>query len=218
MRGIILKDLYEGFCIKKNMLNWLISLGLITVLTTVNSMMRGTYGFLLIVVMILPMMGSTLLQMTVEQDEKAEFDRIQLTYPLSKMEIVLSKYLEGLLVQGGILLLSFLFLLIYVYGYQTIPLEEAIPTWGIGVAGGLIYFAVSYIVYFWLGNTKGVIFTFIAMAALVIAFLFGVFKIGSDDLIQIGKSTWCIIGLVTAAVLMVISYFLSLKIYTKKHS
>ena len=79
MRGIILKDLYEGFCIKKNMLNWLISLGLITVLTTVNSMMRGTYGFLLIVVMILPMMGSTLLQMTVEQDEKAEFDRIQLT-------------------------------------------------------------------------------------------------------------------------------------------
>lgn len=170
MRGIILKDLYEGFCIKKNMLNWLISLGLITVLTTVNSMMRGTYGFLLIVVMILPMMGSTLLQMTVEQDEKAEFDRIQLTYPLSKMEIVLSKYLGGLLVQGGILLLSFLFLLIYVYGYQTIPLEEAIPTWGIGVAGGLIYFAVSYIVYFWLGNTKGVIFTFIAMAALVIAF------------------------------------------------
>ena len=145
MRGIILKDLYEGFCIKKNMLNWLISLGLITVLTTVNSMMRGTYGFLLIVVMILPMMGSTLLQMTVEQDEKAEFDRIQLTYPLSKMEIVLSKYLGGLLVQGGILLLSFLFLLIYVYGYQTIPLEEAIPTWGIGVAGGLIYFAVSYI-------------------------------------------------------------------------
>ena len=130
MRGIILKDLYEGFCIKKNMLNWLISLGLITVLTTVNSMMRGTYGFLLIVVMILPMMGSTLLQMTVEQDEKAEFDRIQLTYPLSKMEIVLSKYLGGLLVQGGILLLSFLFLLIYVYGYQTIPLEEAIPTWG----------------------------------------------------------------------------------------
>lgn len=123
MRGIILKDLYEGFCIKKNMLNWLISLGLITVLTTVNSMMRGTYGFLLIVVMILPMMGSTLLQMTVEQDEKAEFDRIQLTYPLSKMEIVLSKYLGGLLVQGGILLLSFLFLLIYVYGYQTIPLE-----------------------------------------------------------------------------------------------
>ena len=218
MRGIILKDLYEGFCIKKNMLNWLISLGLITVLTTVNSMMRGTYGFLLIVVMILPMMGSTLLQMTVEQDEKAEFDRIQLTYPLSKMEIVLSKYLGGLLVQGGILLLSFLFLLIYVYGYQTIPLEEAIPTWGIGVAGGLIYFAVSYIVYFWLGNTKGVIFTFIAMAALVIAFLFGVFKIGSDDLIQIGKSTWCIIGLVTAAVLMVISYFLPLKIYTKKHS
>ena len=102
MRGIILKDLYEGFCIKKNMLNWLISLGLITVLTTVNSMMRGTYGFLLIVVMILPMMGSTLLQMTVEQDEKAEFDRIQLTYPLSKMEIVLSKYLGGLLVQGGI--------------------------------------------------------------------------------------------------------------------
>lgn len=26
MRGIILKDLYEGFCIKKNLINWLASM------------------------------------------------------------------------------------------------------------------------------------------------------------------------------------------------
>lgn len=26
MRGIILKDLYEGFCIKKNLINWLASI------------------------------------------------------------------------------------------------------------------------------------------------------------------------------------------------
>ena len=93
MRGIILKDLYEGFCIKKNLINWLASMIFTSALTAISEFMRGAYGFLLIVVLLFPVMGSTLLQMTVEQDEKAEFDRIQLTYPLSKSEIVLSKYL-----------------------------------------------------------------------------------------------------------------------------
>ena len=115
MRGIILKDLYEGFCIKKNLINWLASMIFTSALTAISEFMRGAYGFLLIVVLLFPVMGSTLLQLTVEQDEKAEFDRIQLTYPLSKSEIVLSKYLGGLIVQGGMTLYSFVFVLIYVY-------------------------------------------------------------------------------------------------------
>ena len=218
MRGIILKDLYEGFCIRKNTLNWTISIIFISFLTAVNSMMRGPYGFLLIVVLLFPMLGSTLLQMTVEQDEKSEFDRIQLTYPVSKQEIVLSKYLSGLIVQGGMILYSFLFLLVYVYGYKTLTLGEAISTWGIGVAGSLVYFSVSYMVYFWLGNMKGVIFTFITMAVLVIGFLFSVFNVGLEELMAISKGTWVVVSLFAGGTLMVISYLVSLKIYTKKHS
>lgn len=218
MRGIILKDLYEGFCIRKNTLNWTISIIFISFLTAVNSMMRGPYGFLLIVVLLFPMLGSTLLQMTVEQDEKSEFDRIQLTYPVSKQEIVLSKYLSGLIVQGGMILYSFLFLLVYVYGYKTLTLGEAISTWGIGVAGSLVYFSVSYMVYFWLGNMKGVIFTFITMAVLVIGFLFSVFNVGLEELMAISKGTWVVVSLFAGVTLIVISYFVSLKIYTKKHS
>ncbi len=218
MRGIILKDLYEGFCIRKNTLNWAISIIFISFLTAVNSMMRGPYGFLLIVVLLLPMLGSTLLQMTVEQDEKSEFDRIQLTYPVSKQEIVLSKYLSGLIVQGGMILYSFLFLLVYVYGYKTLTFGEAISTWGIGVAGSLVYFSVSYMVYFWLGNMKGVIFTFITMAVLVIGFLFSVFNVGLEELMAISKGTWVVVSLSAGVCLMVISYLVSLKIYTKKHS
>ena len=209
MRGIILKDLYEGFCIRKNTLNWTISIIFISFLTAVNSMMRGPYGFLLIVVLLFPMLGSTLLQMTVEQDEKSEFDRIQLTYPVSKQEIVLSKYLSGLIVQGGMILYSFLFLLVYVYGYKTLTLGEAISTWGIGVAGSLVYFSVSYMVYFWLGNMKGVIFTFITMAVLVIGFLFSVFNVGLEELMAISKGTWVVVSLFAGVTLMVISYFVS---------
>ena len=218
MRGIILKDLYEGFCIRKNTLNWTIGLIFISFLMAINSIMRGPYGFLLIVVLLSPLMGSSLLQMTAEQDEKSEFDRIQLTYPLTKQEIVFSKYLGGLIVQGGMLLYSFLFLLVYVYGYKTLTFEEAISTWGIGVAGSLIYFAVSYMVYFWLGNVKGVIFTFITMAALVIGFIFSVFNIGVEELVTISRGTLVLVSLFAGVALMVISYFVSLKIYTKKHS
>lgn len=170
---------------------------------------------MLIVVLLFPIMGSTLLQMTVEQDEKSEFDRIQLTYPLSKREIVLSKYLGGLLVQGGMILYSFLFLLVYVYGYKTLTFGEAISTWGIGVAGSLVYFSVSYMVYFWLGNMKGVIFTFITMAVLVIGFVFSVFNVGLEELMQVDKSIWvlCLWGM--AAVFIALSYWISVKIYAK---
>jgi hypothetical protein len=45
-----------------------------------------------------------------------------------------------------------------------------------------------------------------------------VFNIGLEEIMQVEKSIWIIGCLVMAAVLMVISYFLSLKIYTKKHS
>ena len=218
MKGIILKDLYEGFCLKKNMLNWIISMIFISVLTAVSGFMRGTYGFLLIVVLLFPLMGSALLQQTIEQDETSEFDRIQLTYPLSKREIVLSKYLGGLIVQGGMTLYSFLFLLIYVYGYQTITLGDAVPAWAMGAAVGMIYFAVSYAVYFWLGNLKGVIFTFLSMIIFVVAFLFSVWNIGLKEMLQVDKSIWmlCLWGM--AVMFMALSYWISVKIYVKKHS
>ena len=53
------------------------------------------------------------------------------------------------------------------------------------------------------------------MVGLVIAFLLSVFNIGLEEIMQVEKSIWIIGCLVMAAVLMVISHFLSLKIYTK---
>lgn len=105
MRGIILKDLYEGFCIKKNLINWLVSMIFTSALTAISEFMRGAYGFLLIVVLIFPVMGSTLLQMTAEQDEKAEFDLDSAYLSAEQSEVVLSKYLGGLIVQGGMITL-----------------------------------------------------------------------------------------------------------------
>ena len=133
----------------------------ISFLTGINSMMRGPYGFLLIVVLLFPIMGST---------------------------------------------------------YKTLTFGEAISTWGIGVAGSLVYFSVSYMVYFWLGNMKGVIFTFITMAVLVIGFVFSVFNVGLEELMQVDKSIWvlCLWGM--AAVFIALSYWISVKIYAKKHS
>lgn len=86
------------------------------------------------------------------------------------------------------------------------------------MAGSLVYFSVSYMVYFWLGNMKGVIFTFITMAVLVIGFVFSVFNVGLEELMQVDKSIWvlCLWGM--AAVFIALSYWISVKIYAKKHS
>ena len=66
MRGIILKDLYEGFCIKKNLINWLASMIFTSALTAISEFMRGAYGFLLIVVLLFPVMGTLKWQRDIE--------------------------------------------------------------------------------------------------------------------------------------------------------
>ena len=45
MRGIILKDLYEGFCIKKNLINWLASMIFYVCADSDGEFMRSAMDF-----------------------------------------------------------------------------------------------------------------------------------------------------------------------------
>ena len=59
---------------------------------------------------------------------KRQGDRIQLTYPLSKSEIISVKYLGGLIVQGGMTLYSFVFCIDLCVWISDDHLEDALPT------------------------------------------------------------------------------------------
>ena len=65
----------------------------------------------------------------IEQDESVRFDDVLLTYPISKKQIILTRFCGNLI---GILLnmaLSFLLMLGYVYGGKTTDIRDGIFIW-----------------------------------------------------------------------------------------
>ena len=91
MRGIILKDFYESFCLRKNLIGMLFSFA---VVTTLVIWMRDAYSYVLLVLLMMPMIGVSTLQYSMEQDEISGYDEILLTFPLTKSEIVLAKRMK----------------------------------------------------------------------------------------------------------------------------
>jgi len=89
MKGIILKDFYETFCIKKNLFEFLSAFAFVVLIV---AFMKNLYTFILIVGVTLPLIGSSPMQYSMEQDDISGFNSILLTYPLSKKKIMLAKY------------------------------------------------------------------------------------------------------------------------------
>lgn len=81
MLGIMLKDFYETFCIKKNLLGFVFS---ILLYCFIFFLMPSEYIIILIVALSVPMIGVSPLQYSIERDEISKFDQILLTYPISK--------------------------------------------------------------------------------------------------------------------------------------
>ena len=100
MKGIILKDLYENFRIFKNGVSYLAAVLFLFLL--IEAMQTGDlfslkYFFMLITAFVFPLLGCSSIESSLEQDEKVNFDKIQLTFPITKTEIVLSIYTWNLL-------------------------------------------------------------------------------------------------------------------------
>ena len=90
MKGIILKDLYENFRIFKNGVSYLAAVLFLFLL--IEAMQTGDlfslkYFFMLITAFVFPLLGCSSIESSLEQDEKVNFDKIQLTFPITKTEI-----------------------------------------------------------------------------------------------------------------------------------
>ena len=74
--------------------------------------------------------GSSTLEASYEQDEKANFNKLQITFPLTKTEIVISKYLLALMCTGISALIALVYVLANVYLNHMVTLAEALTVWG----------------------------------------------------------------------------------------
>lgn len=215
MKGIMIKDFYEGFRMKKNLASWILNLAVMVITSLI---FRNEFGFLLVAAFICPLLGSSLLPSTVEQDEISEFNRIQLTWPIAKWEIILSKYMSGFIIQIMAFAVSFVWLLVYVYVFHALEFTSAVQAWGIGCGLSVIFFAVNYAAYFIMGNKKGTLLYLILFLILALSYILGVSKLGVTQILSLDKTLLTAIIMAAAVILMAGSYFLSLAIYTRKNS
>ena len=213
MRGIIYKDYLIAF-LPKNIIsmlaNIIVSIGIVI-------FFPNYYGLALTVALAIPVSGSALLQMTMEQDEQSNFDKMQLTFPMTKKQIVLSKYIGGLMTQSVFYLFS-LVVTLYYYFTGVAEFIPALQLWILGIIVGLIFFGICYTGFYLLGNIKGSIMYMIFMVAAAIIYILSFFNFDVMSIVNVNHNILLMIGIILAVMTLIGSYILSVKIYTKRYS
>ena len=216
MLGIMLKDRYETFCIKKNLLGFVFS---ILLYCFIFFLMPSEYIIILLVALSVPMMSVSPLQYSIERDEISKFDQILLTYPISKKQIVITKILETYIFTAICqLVLSLPIILMSVYGYHILDLQEGLLILSVGIIFSLIMLPINNAGFMALGNKKGAIMYVILLVAFVIGFIALNFVVGIEQLLLIPLNNWLLYGSILAVILNILGYFACLKIYDIKHS
>lgn len=216
MLGIIIKDYYESFCIRKNTLSLLFS-SIIIVFITLT--MKDLYAYILLVGVTLPLIGVSTIQYSMEQDEISKYDQLLLTFPVTRKEIVRAKitaaYIFTILSD---FILTIVIFITYVYIYRSVAVQTGLYIWLTGFILSFIYNAILSTGLFALGNKKGTVLLAIIIFSLAAGYILLEFNIGVDNIIFYDKNYILGIAAGIALILNMLSYYLCIKIYTKKHS
>ncbi len=213
MKGIILKDFYESIIIRKNLLNWIFATVMIVALTLV---FQTRYVFVLFCGVAIPILGTSMLQFSMEQDEIAHFYKLQRTFPLTVRQIVLAKYILALLCTGFFLLVSLGFSLIYISVYKVASFTEGMQICAMGIPLSLTFMAVTYFGYFLFGAKLGTILYVIVTCITAMTYAMSALNFNILDLLFLNRTLLFVIGLLISIVLLVISFFLSVHFYERK--
>ena len=215
MKGIMLKDLYENFYIKKNLASYIFG----TLIIGLAAFFLDTsYAFILYTMLLTIVFGSATLEASYEQDEKANFYKLQFTFPMTKAEIVVSKYLLALICTGISLLIALIYALASVYLRHLVTLTEALTVWGLSICVSLVFTSVVYIFYFLLGKKIGTII-YVAAAA-ILGGMYGSSTVffGIESYTSTDTAVRLCFLLPASLAVFVRSCLLSIQIYKKKYS
>ena len=216
MWGIVKKDFYDTFCIPKNLLSNI--LGYLAMIILAVLMGQNRYMMMLFVVVCIPMTTISVFQMALEQDEKVQFDEIMLTYPVTKKEIILARFIDNFIYMGINTVISVIMVLGYVYLGKTVDIRTGMFYVAAGIAVSLIATAVFSIGFYLLGNKKGTIL-YVGMG-IIVALFYGLSSRGQwiSRIFQTDPRILTGIALILGGLLMAGSYWVCLKIYTRQHS
>lgn len=215
MLGIIKKDFYDTFCIPKNLLSNICGYALLAVSMLVLG--SNEWAMMLFLIVCIPATSIAVLQAAMEQDEKVRFDDIMLTYPLSKRKIVLARFIDNLLFIAINAFISLILMLGYVYGYRTVGFQTGVLYWTVGLVVSLFMTAIFSVGFYLLGNKKGTILYFVLVV--VGAGLYGMARfLPIEKILDMDPWTLVGVGFVNSVIVLFVSYWACLKLYTRRHS
>ena len=182
MLGILLKEYYETFCLKKNTLGMLFAAACILLIVI---FMQNFYSYVLVIGVVVPMMGVSPMQYSMEQDDISGYDQILLTFPLTRKEIVRAKLLSVWSFTAlSNLVVGLPLTLLYTLGYQVIDWNTGLLLWLFTILLSFIMTALNAIGFMALGNKRGTILFIFILVVFAIGYVIFHFNVDIKALLQ----------------------------------
>lgn len=214
MKALIYKDL---FVLKQK--SQLASLFLnLAMLIPIGFFFQNLYGLALIVILSYPIGGSAFIQVVMEKEERTNFDKTIISLPVTKSEIVLARYITSFIYFGIHMLFGLLYTFIHIYVIQSVSLELGLLLWGIGILVGTIMISINSIGYILLGSRKGTFLYLIILALSIIGYVVTFLGFDIKQILTLSSTVLMILSCIVTILCLIISYFASLKIFTRKYS
>lgn len=201
MAGLIYKDLLNLKSQAKVMVILIIVYGVIAI-TSNNTAMLGGIVSILAAMLPITAMG---------YDEKAKWDKYAMTMPVSRKDLVLSKYYLG----GGFLLIALAFNIVFNLIVRIMDSADIIPIALLLFAAGIFFMAITLPLIFKFGVEKGrtAMFVLIASPTIVALLLSKLnFQMPSEAFLKMLP----LILVVLAILSLLASILLSISIYKRK--
>lgn len=173
---------------------------------------------MLLVTFAIPVTSVAVMQAAMEQDERVKFDDVMLTYPLTKREVVLARFIDNLLYIGINAAISMLAVLACVYIGKITDIQRGLLFWVIGIVVSLFTTAIFSVGFYLLGNKKGTIMYIVLVVIGAVGYSVIRFSIPVEKVLAAGPWKLTGIGFVISLLLQAASYWACVKIYTRQHS
>lgn len=211
------KDLYQNFYIQRKRISMIMSY---VVIIASILLIRNEYGIVFSSLIYVPFtLAPTLIQVSSERDLISNYDKVQLTMPVTKKDVITAKYLLGFiysLFNTGVLLLLFMLQILFV---KSITFKVGMYLILASFLLSLVSMSINYLSFIVLGSKGGIIYAGV-MAIILIGYFFNPSLINSeiiiDTLLTMKSTTLIGIGFIVPSMLLLLSYLCSVLYFTKK--
>lgn len=219
IKGLIIKDILQLKSYKKSLIMFILIFFVLMIAQ------KNTEGIENVLTVMMTLIFGMFAIATFNYDESAKADRYILTLPLTKKEILLSKYILIICstIVGSILGALVNFIIAFVINVQLPNIQELIAIGLGGILGTGFIQAIQIPCIYKYGSERGRIQVFIIVAVIAVI-IGGIFFIGDkininlpiNNILNIVDNFLPVIFIIVTAIIYYISYNITYKIYSKK--